>query len=156
MTYEEKKQWLRRYQKAARWQQIKLDEVEQQRTASIRITQVLSAVPGGAGDGQALPRAVERLESARQEAEQAVEGCAAVMQEIKTVLLQVPDPTDYEILYRRYIRGEHWETIAYLLPMDPSRVYRRHKSAVIALKIPEKASQSTVSHCFAPIRRGKI
>lgn len=113
-------------------------------------------MPGGTGDGQALARAVERIEAAQLEAAQAAEQCAAVMQSVKAVLDQIPDFTDYEILYRRYVRGEHWETIAYLLPMDLSRVYRRHKAAVMALKIPEEASKSTVLHCFAPIRRGTM
>lgn len=156
MTYEEKKQWLWLYREAERWEQIKLDEVEQQRTAATRVTQVLSSMPGGTGDGQALARAVERIEAAQLEAAQAAEQCAAVMQSVKAVLDQIPDFTDYEILYRRYVRGEHWETIAYLLPMDLSRVYRRHKAAVMALKIPEEASKSTVLHCFAPIRRGTM
>ena len=55
MTYEEKKQWLRRYRKAATLERIKLDEVERCRASAEHITQVLSPVPGGAGDGQALP-----------------------------------------------------------------------------------------------------
>ena len=56
MTYEEKKEWLRRYRKAAKLEKIKLEEVERYRTDAEHITQVLSPVPGGAGDGQALPR----------------------------------------------------------------------------------------------------
>lgn len=55
MTYEEKKEWLRRYRKAAKLEKIKLEEVERYRTDAEHITQVLSPVPGGAGDGQALP-----------------------------------------------------------------------------------------------------
>ena len=34
MTYEEKKEWLRRYRKAARLERMKLDEVEQYRAAA--------------------------------------------------------------------------------------------------------------------------
>ena len=56
MTYEEKKEWLRRYRKAAKLEKIKLEEVERYRTDAEHITQVLSPVPGGAGDGQALPQ----------------------------------------------------------------------------------------------------
>lgn len=51
MTYEEKKEWLRRYRKAAKLEKIKLEEVERYRTDAEHITQVLSPVPGGAGDG---------------------------------------------------------------------------------------------------------
>ena len=48
MTYEEKKEWLRRYRKAAKLEKIKLEEVERYRTDAEHITQVLSPVPGGA------------------------------------------------------------------------------------------------------------
>lgn len=38
MTYEEKKEWLRRYRKAAKLEKIKLEEVERYRTDAERVT----------------------------------------------------------------------------------------------------------------------
>ena len=122
MTYEEKKEWLRRYRKAAKLEKIKLEEVERYRTDAEHITQVLSPVPGGAGDGQALPRSVERITDAMQAANAQVMECQR---------------TCKEILYLRYIGGKKWEQIAIKMGMDVSRVYRRHKRAVKALDIPE-------------------
>lgn len=84
MTYEEKKEWLRRYRKAARMERMKLDEVEQYRTAAEHVTQVLSGMPGGAGDGQALPRAVERIMDAVQEANAQVMECQQIRKETWT------------------------------------------------------------------------
>lgn len=137
MTYEEKKQWLRRYRRAARMEKMKLDEVEQYRSAAQRVTQVLSAVPGGAGDGQALPRAVERIMDAMQEANAQVMECQRVRKEVMDTMAQTVDMQDYGILYMRYIGGMKWEQIAVKIGMDVSRVYRRHKKAVQALDIPE-------------------
>ena len=137
MTYEEKKQWLRRYRKAAKLERIKLDEVEQYRAAAERMTQVLSAVPGGAGDGQALPRSVEHIMEAMQEANAQVMECQRIRKEITDALSQTVDMMDYEILYLRYIGGRKWEQIAASVGMDVSWVYRRHKLAVKALDIPE-------------------
>ena len=137
MTYEEKKQWLRRYRRAARMEKMKLDEVEQYRSAAQRVTQVLSAVPGGAGDGQALPRAVERIMDAMQEANAQVMECQRVRKEVMDTMAQTVDMQDYGILYMRYIGGMKWEQIAVKIGMDGSCVYRRHKSAVKALDIPE-------------------
>lgn len=65
MTYEEKKAWLRRYQQAKRLEQLRLDELDTLKTDASNMTQCLSAVPGGGGDGQTLPRAVERIDEAR-------------------------------------------------------------------------------------------
>ena len=138
MTYEEKREWLRRYRKAARIEKIKLDEVEQYRATAQRVTQVLSAVPGGAGDGQALPRAVERIMDAMQEANAQVMECQQIRKEIMDAMAQTVDVQDYGILYMRYIGGMKWEQIAAKLGMDVSRVYRRHKAAVKALEISEK------------------
>lgn len=137
MTYEEKKEWLRRYRKAARMEEMKLDEVEQLRAAAQRVTQVLSDVPGGAGDGQALPRAVERIMNAMQEANAQTMECQKVRQQIMDTMAQTVDVQDYGILYMRYIGGMKWEQIAVKMRMDISCVYRRHKAAVKALDIPE-------------------
>ena len=137
MTYEEKKEWLRRYRKAARTEKMKLDEVEQYRTAAQRVTQILSAVPGGVGDGQVLPRAVERIMDVMQEANAQVMECQQIRKEIMDAMAQTVDVQDYGILYMRYIGGMKWEQIAAKLGMDVSCVYRRHKAAVKALDIPE-------------------
>ena len=52
MTYEEKKAWLRRYQQAKRLEQLRLDELDTLKTDASNMTQCLSAVPGGGGDGR--------------------------------------------------------------------------------------------------------
>ena len=137
MTYEEKKEWLRRYRKAAKLEKIKLEEVERYRTEASHVTRVLSPVPGGAGDGQELPRAVERIMDALQEANAQVLECQNVRKDIETVLAQTEDMLDYEILYLRYIDGKKWGPIASKVGIDVSRVYRRHKCAVKALCIEE-------------------
>lgn len=138
MTYEEKKEWLWRYRKAARLERMKLDEVEQYRAAAERVTQVLSGMPGGAGDGQALPRAVERIMDAMQEANAQVMECQQIRKEIMDTMAQTVDMQDYGILYMRYIGGMKWEQIAVKMGMEVSSVYRRHKRAVKALDIPER------------------
>ena len=137
MTYEEKKEWLRRYRKAAKLEKIKLEEVERYRTDAEHITQVLSPVPGGAGDGQALPRSVERIADAMQAANAQVMECQQIRKEVLDTMAQTVDVQDYGILYMRYIGGMKWEQIAVKIGMDVSRVYRRHKKAVQALNIQE-------------------
>lgn len=135
MTYEEKKAWLRRYRHAVRMEELKLEEVEQLCTAAQRVTQVLSSMPGGQGDGQSIPRAVERIEDARQEALAQVERCTQIRSEITHALDQVQNITDYEILTRRYIRRQKWEQIAVEMRMDFRWITRRHHIAVDGLTL---------------------
>ena len=69
MTYEEKKAWLWRYRSAKRFELLRLDEVATLEAEARRTTQRYSALPGGSGDGQTLPRCVERIDEARRAAE---------------------------------------------------------------------------------------
>lgn len=135
MTYEEKKAWLRRYRHAVRLEQLKLDEVEQLRTAAQRVTQVLSDLPGGVGDGQGIPRAVEKIEDARLDALAQAERCADIRKEVTDALAQVENITDYEILHRRYIQFQRWEQIAVEMEIDLRWIYRKHREAVECLTI---------------------
>lgn len=130
MTYEEKKAWLSRYQSAKRLEQLRLDELVTLKSEASSTTQRLSAVPGGGGDGRALPRAVERIEEARASYEAQCEESERFRKEIIFALQQLDDELDFTILYRRYICGHKWELIANRLSLDVSWVLRRHKKAV--------------------------
>lgn len=130
MTYEEKKAWLWRYRTAKRFELLKLDELATLQTDATHTTQRFSPVPGGSGDGQALPRAVERIEEARQAYKAQCVESERIRKEIIFALQQLDDETDFTILYRRYICGHKWELIADRLHLDVSWVIRRHKKAV--------------------------
>lgn len=75
-------------------------------------TQRYSAMPGGGGDGQALPRAVERIEEARQAAEAQSTVCDAIRAELMDVFSQLDNEVDFMILFRRYVLLEGWDKIA--------------------------------------------
>ncbi len=49
---------------AKRFERLRLDELATLEAEAVHTTQRYSAAPGGGGDGQALPRAVERIEEA--------------------------------------------------------------------------------------------
>ena len=93
-------------------------------------TQRYSAMPGGGGDGQTLPRAVERIEEARQAYKAQCEESARIREEITFALQQLDDETEFNILYRRYLCGDKWERIADRLHLTVSWVFRLHKKAV--------------------------
>ena len=59
MTYEEKKAWLGRYREAEKKYNRLSERLAEAQTATRRITQNISAIPGGAGDGQSLAHAAE-------------------------------------------------------------------------------------------------
>lgn len=140
MTYEEKKAWLWRYRSAKRFERLRLDELATLEAEAMHTTQRYSATPGGGGDGQALPRAVERIEEARQAAEAQSTVCDAIRAEIMDVFSQLDDEVDFMILFRRYILLENWDKIAVYVRLSRSQMFQHHSAAVrqLDIKSPEQ------------------
>ena len=130
MTYEDKVAWLRRYRQALRRQAELEQEVEQLDSAAKRVTPMLSGMPGGPGDGNALPRAVESLMEAKAELEAQINVCEKIRREVVAVIEQVTNPRDHEILRRRYLLGQRWEQIAVEMHYRYQHICRCHRAAV--------------------------
>ena len=129
MTYPEKIAYLYRYRDALRREKTIADEIEALRTEAARVTQALTGMPGG-GDGQAIPRAVERILDAQQRLAAEAARCAAARAEVKAAIDTVADPLRRDILTRRYILGQRWEEIAVEMHLEYRWVTRRHRHTV--------------------------
>lgn len=133
MTYEEKVRWLKRYRDALRLEKELREELKDQQTRACKTTAALTGMPGGGGDGQALPRAVESIVAAQQELQAQINLCGATRREVVAALDLVVDARDHEILRRRYLLGQRWEKIAVEMNIELRWVYRRHRCAVSGL-----------------------
>lgn len=91
MTYDEKVRWLRRYRDALKLEVELRQELEAQRARACKTTAALTGMPGGGGDGQALPRAVESIVAAQQELQAQINLCGATRREVVAALDQVTD-----------------------------------------------------------------
>lgn len=140
MTYEEKKAWLWRYRSAKRFELLRLDELATLEAEACHTTQRYSPTPGGGGDGQALPRAVERIEEARQAAEAQSTVCDAIRAELMDVFSQLDNEVDFMILFRRYVLLEDWDKIAVYVRLSRSQMFQHHSAAVrqLDIKSPEQ------------------
>lgn len=135
MTYEEKKAWLWRYRSAKRFELLRLDELATLEAEAMHTTQRYSAMPGGGGDGQALPRSVERIDDARRAAEAQSAVCDAIRAEIMEVFRQLDNEVDFMILFRRYVLLEDWDKIAVYVRLSRSQMFQRHSAAIKRLDI---------------------
>ena len=134
MTYPEKIAYLYRYRDALRREKTIADEIEALRAEAARVTQALTGMPGG-GDGQAIPRAVERILDAQQRLAAEAARCAAARAEVRAAIDTVPDPLRRDILTRRYILGQRWERIAADNDLVMRQVFRLHHRAVEELSL---------------------
>ena len=114
---------------------LRLDELATLQTDATHTTQRFSPVPGGSGDGQALPRSVERIDEARRAAEAQSAVCDAIRAEIMEVFRQLDDEVDFMILFRRYILLEDWPDIAVNVRISRSQMFQRHSAAIKRLEI---------------------
>lgn len=135
MTYDEKLALLRRYRDAQRTMRRCMEELEQLRSEAASVSQALSGAPSGGGDGQAIPRAVERIADAESRLVSAYGAALAERSQVEKVIETEPDPLRRDILTRRYILGQRWERIAADLDRDLRWVLRLHHRAVDELTI---------------------
>lgn len=135
MTYEEKVSWLRRYQESLRREQELAEEVERLRSEATRITPLLSGMPGGPGDGQKVPRAVERIVEAQQQLERQVELCESERQKIVSLIERIENPLECLVLRKKYILGQTIEKIACDIGFSTRWCIEIHKKGVCAIKI---------------------
>lgn len=138
MNYEEKVHWLRRYRDALRLEEELRQELEDQRSRACKTTAALTGMPGGGGDGQALPRAVESIVAIQQELQAQINICGAIRREVVAAIDQVADERDHEILRRRYLRGQKFEQIAVEMNLEYRWVRRLHKKCVGKMDILNK------------------
>lgn len=135
MTYDEKLAFLRRYRDAQRTMRRLLEELAQLRAEAASVSQALSGIPSGGGDGQAIPRAVERIADAESRLASAYGTALAERSRVNDAIDTVPDPLRRDILTRRYILGQRWERIAADIDRDLRWVLRLHHRAVDELTI---------------------
>ena len=135
MTYEEKVRWLKRYRDALRLEKELREELKDQQTRACKTTAALTGMPGGGGDGQALPRAVESIVAAQQELQAQINLCGATRREVVAVIDQIEEERGHEILRRRYLLGQRFEQIAVEMCLEYRWVRRLHKRAVENIRI---------------------
>ena len=135
MEYTEKVAWLRRYRESLRQEQLLGEEIGQLESQARRVTRAISGMPGGGGDGQAIPRALERLEETRRKLAGLLEQDQAQRAEIAAAIQKEPIPLRRDILTRRYILGQRWEKIAAAHHLVLRQVFRLHHQAVDGLDL---------------------
>ena len=135
MTYEEKKEWLQRYEVARQLFGFRLQQLKTAKTDAGRTTQNISPIPGGAGDGQALPRAVERIQEAEQRAAAQARVCDEICEETTAALDALDNLCDRDILFRKYIKFQSWSEIMQGTNLSRSAVLAHHRQAIESLQV---------------------
>lgn len=129
MNNEEKKQYLRRYQTAKRRVGMIQEEIEELRSSKTSPVGLGDGMPHGSGTSD-LSGYAARLDELLRELEAEKEMQMVTCREIRQQIGMVPDPTEQEILSRRYLIGQSWEKIAVEMGYSYRNITRVHGYAL--------------------------
>ena len=112
-----------------------LEEQRAWREKAMRMTPVLTPVPGGKGGGGPIERPIEKVIAMEGDINAAIDALIDLRREIQGAIDKVPDENLQLLLTYRYIDGLTWERIAE--KMDDSRqwVFRLHGKALQKIEL---------------------
>lgn len=129
MNNEEKKQYLRRYQEAKKRAKRIQEEIDALRSSETSPVGLGDGLPHGSGTSD-LSGYAARWDELVRELEAEKEMQMIVYREIRQQISMVPDPTEQEILSRRYLIGQSWEKIAVEMKYSYRHVTKLHGHAL--------------------------
>lgn len=128
---EEKIQWLSRYRKALRRQQLLAMDLEQARGAVLCHARALDGMPRAEGHSDRTGRAAERLMRVETRCASAAADTHRIRSEVQWSISTVFDPTQRELLRRRYLLGQTLTEISEEMHLEYRWVRRLHRKAVL-------------------------
>ncbi|HIW14898.1 MAG TPA: DUF1492 domain-containing protein [Firmicutes bacterium] len=133
MPTEEEKQkirYLSRYRQLDAKITRLLEEQRLWREKAMRITPVLSPVPGGSGSGSPIERPMEKVIAIEGDINAAIDALIDLRRDIQGVIEGVPDENLQLLLTYRYINGLSFEKIAEKMNYCERQIYRKHGEAL--------------------------
>lgn len=134
MNNEEKKQYLRRYQEAKKRAKRIQEEIDALRSSETSPVGLGDGLPHGSGTSD-LSGYAARWDELVRELEAEKEMQMIVYREIRQQIGMVPDPTEQEILSRRYLLEQRWEKISVEMNYDYRYVLKLHGKALLHFEV---------------------
>lgn len=142
---EQKIRYLSRYRRLNQRIDRLLEEQSRWREKAMRITPVLSPVPGGGGSGSPIERPMDKVLEIDAEINREIDELQIVRQEIRAALNQLEDENLKLLMEYRYIDGLTWEQIAVKMHYGFQWVCKLHGRALNRLRIKEAIESDTQS-----------
>lgn len=127
---EQKIDWLNQYRRAVRRMELTGLALEEAREAVQRMTPVLDGLPRPSGHSDKTARAAERLAAAEQAHTAAVLDCRQARSRVQWSISTLYDPTEQELLRRRYLLGQTLTQISQQMHLEYRWLRRLHRRAV--------------------------
>lgn len=132
---EQKIRYLSRYRRLNQRIDLLLEEQGRWREKAMRITPVLSPVPGGGGSGSPIERPMDKVLEIDAEINREIDELQTVRQEIRAALNQLEDENLELLMEYRYIDGLTWERIAEKMDYSRQWIFSLHGKALQKIEL---------------------
>ena len=132
---EQKIRYLSRYRRLNQRIDRLLEEQGRWREKAMRITPVLSPVPGGGGSGSPIERPMDKVIAMEGDINAAIDALIDLRREIQGAIDKVPDENLQLLLTYRYIDGLTWERIAEKMDYSRQWILRLHGKALQKIEL---------------------
>ena len=136
---EKKKEYLNGYKYAKRREKRILEQIQQLRLDAMFPCLQGDGMPRGSSQSD-LSDYMEKYEDLMEELKEEKLTALEEMQEIRRQIGKLKDEDEKEVLERRYILIESWDTIAEKMGIDKSTATRKHGKALKNFEIPESCT----------------
>lgn len=135
MTSQQKKESLLKYREAIREAERLENEMRRWRSRAEKVTAALKMTPSGGPGSRSLEDAVDCIDALAVQLGAAQRRAVDLRRGIEAAINQVEDGRLRELLRRRYIDGDTWESIAVKMDYSYMHVCRLHGDALAAMKM---------------------
>ncbi len=136
---QKKKEYLNGYKYAKRREKRILEQIQQLRLDAMLPCLQGDGMPRGSSQSD-LSDYMEKYESLMEELKKERLTALEEMQEIRRQIGKLKDEDGKEVLERRYILMESWDTIAEKMGIDKSTAIRKHGKVLKNFEIPESCT----------------
>lgn len=126
--------------------QAKLEQIAKLRASITRGTAMISDMPRG-GPMSDWTDTAARVADMESELREQINLMIDIKGEITEAIMTVPDMELRTLLNYRYLTGWSWARIADAMHYDRATIWRKHKDAMAAVKIPEDKLQHLATQC---------
>lgn len=140
---EKKKEYLNGYKYAKRREKRILEQIQQLRLDAMFPCLQGDGMPRGSSQSD-LSDYMEKYEDLMEELKEEKLTALEEMQEIRRQIGKLKDEDEKEVLERRYILIESWDTIAEKMGIDKSTATRKHGKALKNFEIPESCTSMRI------------
>ena len=112
----------------------KLETLSMLRSLLTKTTSVISGMPQGCGDGRGLEKSIAKIVDLENEINRDIDELVDLKANIKSMIDTIKNPTQKNMMEKRYLQGKNWDEIAIELDKSRTTIFHVHNDIISELE----------------------